>query len=203
MLNSEPRDSVADCRGLLAPLRLAVHRRSFPFVARNDARVLILGSMPGEASLRAGQYYAHPRNLFWRFMGAIFAAGPDCDYAQRLQRLQAHGVALWDVLAACERPGSLDGRIARASEVANDFGRFFAAHEQLETVLLNGGKAAEAFARHVTARHAQRVAALRVIALPSTSPANASQPAAAKLDRWQAALADYRSQPHLHPGELR
>ena len=165
--------------------------RSFAPAARADARVLILGSMPGIASLQAQRYYAHPRNLFWPFMGQLFDAGPEHDYAVRLQHLQAHGVAVWDVLAACERPGSLDGRIARASEVANDIAGFRAAHAQLETICLNGGKAAEAFARHVARRHAEALSGLRVLALPSTSAANAGQSRDAKFAAWHAALARY------------
>ncbi|MGH8444925.1 MAG: DNA-deoxyinosine glycosylase [Solimonas sp.] len=164
---------------------------SFPPAARADARVLILGSMPGEASLRAQRYYAHPRNLFWPFMGALFGAGPELDYAQRLLALHAHGVAVWDVLAACVRPGSLDGRIERGSEVANDFAGFRAAHPQLERICFNGGKAAEAFERHVARRLPAVVAGLALLALPSTSPANAGQPRDAKFAAWRVALAAY------------
>lgn len=172
-----------------------MHCNSFPPAARADARVLILGSMPGQASLRAGQYYAHPRNLFWPFMGTLFGAGPVLPYGRRLQVLQVQGIAIWDVLAACERPGSLDGRIVRASEVANDFAAFRRQHPRLERIVLNGGKAAEAFERHVRRAQAAGVQDLTVIVLPSTSPANASQSVASKFERWRSALADYQGPP--------
>lgn len=165
-----------------------MQRHSFPPAARADARVLILGSMPGEASLRAQQYYAHPRNLFWSFMGTLLGAGPEHPYADRLRRLQARGVAVWDVLAYCQRPGSLDGAIVRISEVANDLAAFRAVHPRLQLICLNGGKAAEAFTRHVLKPQPAFADGLRIVALPSTSPANASQPAATKLASWQAAL---------------
>lgn len=165
-----------------------MHCSSFPPVARADARILILGSMPGVASLRAGQYYAHPRNLFWPFMGRLFGAEPALSYAERLAIVQAQGIAIWDVLASCERPGSLDGRIVRATEVANDFAAFRRRHRRLERIVLNGGKAAEAFARHVGRPQAAAVQGLTLIVVPSTSPANASQSVASKLERWHAAL---------------
>lgn len=161
---------------------------SFPPAARRDARILILGSMPGIASLRAQQYYAHPRNLFWPFIDEIFAMPPEPDYARRLVRLQARGIAIWDVLAACERPGSLDGRIVRSTEVVNDFATFFATHRALTRICLNGGKAAEAFERHVARALPDAIAGLQIVRLPSTSPANASQPRARKLALWRAAL---------------
>lgn len=161
---------------------------SFPPAARADARILILGSMPGLASLRAQQYYAHPRNLFWPFMAEVFDLDAGAPYAQRIAALNAHGVAVWDVLAACERPGSLDGRIVRSSEQANDFATFRRGHRALARICLNGGKAAEAFARHVQRPAPACFADLDIRILPSTSPANAGQPRAEKLARWRQAL---------------
>ena len=96
---------------------------SFPPVARKDARTLILGSMPGQASLDAGQYYAHPRNLFWTFMGDLVGAKPTLIYSDRLEMLLKAKIALWDVVATCVRVGSLD--IAITEEVPNDFATFF------------------------------------------------------------------------------
>ena len=93
----------------------------FDCVARADARILILGSMPGQASLQQSQYYAHPRNSFWYIMGELFAAGPELDYAQRLQVLLEQRVALWDVVHRCQRKGSLDADIEQQSVEANDF----------------------------------------------------------------------------------
>ena len=159
--------------------------RSFAPIARPSARVLILGSMPGEASLRARQYYAFPHNQFWPIMGALFGAGRDLPYARRVARLRAHRIALWDVLRQCERAGSLDGAIVRASEVPNDFVTFFRSHRALRAVFFNGGKAQELFRRHVAPALGAEAAHLRYERLPSTSPAHAGLPAAAKLKSWR------------------
>src|SRR3989339_1624810 len=107
---------------------------SFPPIADARARVLILGSMPGEASLRAGEYYAHPRNHFWRMMGALTDLDPASPYAQRVEALKARRIALWDVLHGCMRTGSLDANIDKASHIANDFAAFFAQHANITHV---------------------------------------------------------------------
>ena len=93
--------------------------QSFPPVVSRNSKVLILGSMPGEVSLKAEQYYAHPRNAFWPIMGELFGAGPSLPYQERLVALDNAGIALWDSLRACTRPGSLDSAIR--DEEANDF----------------------------------------------------------------------------------
>lgn len=155
-----------------------------PPIASTEACVLILGSMPGAASLQAGQYYAHRQNRFWPFMGALVGAAPSLPYAQRVQRLDRAGIAVWDVIATCRREGSLDSAIR--NETANDFGLFLAHHPGVATVLFNGAKAETTFVRRVLPTLADT--GLRRQRLPSTSPANASQSDAAKLSAWRDAL---------------
>lgn len=142
-----------------------------------NTRVLVLGSFPGAASLVAGQYYANPRNQLWRLLSAVadedFAALP---YAERLPRLLLHGFGLWDVLAACEREGSLDSSIRNAA--ANDFERLRTLCPRLETVGFNGqasGKFAPQFAAE----------GYRTVVLPSSSPAHASLSFEQKLQAWR------------------
>lgn len=158
---------------------------SFAPVARADAKVLVLGSIPGRESLKAGQYYANPRNQFWKIMGTLLGFAPDVPYAERLLLLQASGIALWDVLASCERPGSLDASILRGSEKTNDFVQFFAHHPGITTVFCNGAKAFSSYKTQVgPAADGLPVATC----LPSTSPAHASLSFAQKLDAWKAIL---------------
>lgn len=161
--------------------------RCFDCVARRDARTLILGSMPGKASLVAQEYYAYKQNAFWRIMGDLFGAGPELPYAQRLARLQAAGIALWDVMAACERAGSLDARIVGASIQANDFPAFFAAHPGIRRVFFNGATAEASFRRLVLPKLANHD--LAFTRLPSTSPAHAALGYPAKLAAWSAIVA--------------
>jgi hypoxanthine-DNA glycosylase len=151
--------------------------------------LLILGSLPGAASLAAQQYYAHPRNLFWPLMGHLFAAGPDLPYAQRLQALGRAGVALWDVLHSAARHGSLDADIDARSATANDLGALLSAQPQICCVAFNGKLAAALFRRHSSAQLATREHAVVQLTLPSTSPAHAALSAADKLQQWQQLLA--------------
>jgi hypoxanthine-DNA glycosylase len=160
----------------------------FPPVADAQARILVLGSLPGRKSLEMRQYYAQPHNAFWRIMGALFGAEPALPYVARLDRLRAGGIALWDVLAAGEREGSLDASIVRESMVLNDFAGFFVRHPGIELVCCNGNTAATLFRRRVVPTLPARWAALEVRALPSTSPAYASLRLEQKLERWSEAL---------------
>jgi hypoxanthine-DNA glycosylase len=160
----------------------------FPPVADDRARVLVLGSLPGRRSLEAREYYAQPQNAFWRIMGRLFGAEPSLAYEQRLTRLRAARIALWDVLAAGEREGSLDTSIVRASMVVNDFGSFLADHREIELVCFNGRTAAELYRRRVVPQLGAEPAALATRLLPSTSPAYASLRFEQKLERWSVAL---------------
>jgi len=159
---------------------------SFPPLENPAARLLILGSMPGTASLRAGQYYAHPHNAFWPIMGALVGADPTLPYPARMAALKAAGIALWDVLASCEREGSLDADIRHDSVVVNDFAGFFATHPKIAAVLFNGSMAETAFRRHVLPL--VDCASLRLTRMPSTSPANASWSRTRKLEHWRRAF---------------
>ncbi|MEZ0237185.1 MAG: DNA-deoxyinosine glycosylase [Methylophilaceae bacterium] len=157
---------------------------SFPPVAAPDARLLILGSMPGKASLAANQYYAHPRNLFWPIMGELFGAGLELPYGKRLEVLQMEGVALWDVLKECFRESALDSDIVEASIITNDFASFFARHTQIRYVFFNGAKAEQAFRRYALPTLAH-LPPIELIRLPSTSPANAAIPLTVRLAQWR------------------
>jgi double-stranded uracil-DNA glycosylase len=142
----------------------ALRKSSFAPVADPRARLLILGSLPGEMSLRIGQYYGNPQNQFWRLMGAALGRELPGDYAARLAALQRAGVALWDVVRSAVRAGSLDGQIR--DHQPNPLADFAATLPRLQAVAFNGKTAAA-----IGARALADVAALELIALPSSSPA--------------------------------
>jgi hypoxanthine-DNA glycosylase len=157
--------------------------QSFAPVARQDARILILGSMPGVASLNAAQYYAFPRNVFWKIMGELFAAKPELDYPTRLEKLMDNHIAMWDVIGTCHRPGSLDSAISNDGLMTNDFNSFFKQHQQITHVYFNGQKAGDLFRKKVMPSLNDDY---DYTVLPSTSPANAAKSYAAKLTAWSA-----------------
>lgn len=178
---------------LLASWRLFLMAivRSFPPILGPRPRVLVLGSMPGVASLEAGQYYAHPRNAFWPIMGELCGFDAAVPYRRRCAALKRAGIAVWDVLGACERPGSLDSAIVADTEEPNDLIGLFTEQRSINRVVFNGGKAEQAFRRHVLAELPdgveERVALGRA---PSTSPANAGQSFAQKRAAWRGALTE-------------
>jgi double-stranded uracil-DNA glycosylase len=157
-------------------------KRSFPPIIDAHARVLVLGTLPGEESLRRQEYYAHPRNLFWPILCALFDEVPPADYAARLAFANTHRVALWDVCASGEREASADATIRR--EAPNAIEALLDAHPLIGAVAFNGTGA-----RRLHDRHFRRRPGLGYLALPSTSPAHAGLDFAAKLARW-AALRD-------------
>jgi hypoxanthine-DNA glycosylase len=162
----------------------------FPPIADSRAHVLVLGSLPGRKSLQMGEYYAQPYNAFWRIMGELFGAGPALEYPERLVRLRAGGIAVWDVLAAGEREGSLDSSIVPASVVVNDFNGFFERHRGIRLICFNGTTAAAVFRRKVLPGLAAEWIEIPQRVLPSTSPAHASLRFEQKLERWSEALRD-------------
>ena len=158
--------------------------QGFPPVSRSDARVLILGSLPGTRSIEEQEYYAHPQNVFWPIMRELF--GIEGDYDRRCRQLQERRIALWDALQSSVRPGSMDADIRMESARTNDFAGFFRAHGSIELVGFNGKKAEQLFSRFVDADVVP--ALIRRAGLPSTSPAFAAMPFSGKLSAWRAAL---------------
>jgi hypoxanthine-DNA glycosylase len=149
-------------------------------VAGPEARLLVLGSFPGAASLEAQQYYGHPRNHFWPILAALWDAGlPAMPYAERIAEVQRRGLAIWDVYGACRRAGSLDSAIE--DDVPNDLAGLAARLPQLRAIAHNGGESARAMP--IT-----RALGLPVVRLPSTSPANASWSFERKLAAWRSAF---------------
>lgn len=159
----------------------AATRTGLPPVLGARPRVLILGSMPGEASLTAAAYYAHPRNAFWQVLGHWAGVEPTAPYADRLEGLTRAGIGLWDVIGQCRRRGSLDSAIDPDSIVVNDVAGLVAGAPTIRGVITNGGLAARLYRRHLAATLAE----LRWLALPSTSPANARGGLQARIEAWR------------------
>jgi TDG/mug DNA glycosylase family protein len=156
----------------------------FPPIERPDARILVLGSLPGRKSIAEQQYYAHPQNAFWPIIREVF--GIEGEYHHRCIQLSERQVALWDVLKSSERPGSLDSDIRMSSAQPNDFEMFFKQHPAIERVAFNGRKAEQMFMRFVAPAVTPRT--VGQIGLPSTSPAYAAMPFSGKLAAWRNAF---------------
>ncbi len=155
-----------------------------PLIARPDARVLVLGSAPSVLSLQKQEYYGNPRNAFWALMAELLGRPAGEDYAARTRMLPEARIALWDVLASAERPGSLDASIIPATAVVNDFEAFFAGHPRVRAVFFNGRTARAFWDREVEGRQALP-AGLALTTLPSTSPAHAALTREEKIAAWR------------------
>ncbi|WP_313173342.1 DNA-deoxyinosine glycosylase [Stenotrophomonas sp.] len=159
--------------------------QGLPAQLSTSCRVLVLGSMPGAMSLHESRYYAHPRNRFWPLMAALCGFDAQLPYAQRLQCLQQSGIGLWDVIGQCQRAGSLDTAIVRGSEVPNPIPALLAGLPQLQAIACNGAAAHTAFQRWIAPALPPLAAALPVLALASTSPANAAWSLPRLTGQWQ------------------
>ncbi|MEO6389011.1 MAG: DNA-deoxyinosine glycosylase [Croceibacterium sp.] len=154
-------------------------KRSFAPVVAPDTRVLVLGSLPGDASLAAARYYAHPRNLFWHLIGQVIGRNlAALDYDQRLAALLAAKVGLWDTVASAHRPGSLDAAIRQAEP--NSLAALAGSLPQLQAIGFNGQTSAR------TGMPALAESGLALVPLPSSSPAHAAMPLAEKEKLWSA-----------------
>jgi double-stranded uracil-DNA glycosylase len=160
---------------------------SFPPLAKEDAALLILGSMPGPASLARNEYYGHPQNLFWKLLGEIFDFPATAPYPVRVEALMRRRIAVWDVLHSCTRPGALDSAIVMNTAVVSDVAGFLAAHPRITRIAFNGSTAEKIFRKRVLPTLGHPVQQVELVRLPSTSPANASVPVARKLEEWRSA----------------
>ena len=162
--------------------------RSFPPITAPDAEILILGSMPGQASLAANEYYAHPRNAFWPIMSALLNFDLSNSYSQRVEHLKTARIAVWDVLHSCTRAGSLDSAIESDSLIANDLVGFLRQHPAIKQIFFNGAKAESCFRQQLAPSLAFSLMACQ--RLPSTSPAHAACSFEQKLNAWRVILAE-------------
>jgi len=160
-------------------------REGIPPEVADGARVLILGSFPGEESLRRRAYYAHPENLFWPFMEELLGVPCSWPYRRRLAALKRMGVGLWDVVRSCRRRGSLDQKISRRDLEVNDFAALYRKYPGIRAVLFNGSTAHELYRRLVLPRLAPRYRRILLVRLPSTSPANRYLDRERKLGEWK------------------
>ncbi|MBX3617148.1 DNA-deoxyinosine glycosylase [Nitrosomonas sp.] len=155
---------------------------SFAPIVGSHARILILGSMPGTASLAANQYYAHRRNAFWPIMTSFLRIQADAPYHEKVAALQSSPIALWDVLQSCKRSGSLDSSIEIDTQSINDFQTFFSNYPTICYIFFNGSKAEACFKRFVPLTN--DVKSMNLSRLPSTSPANARLSLEDKFRIW-------------------
>jgi hypoxanthine-DNA glycosylase len=139
---------------------------SFPAFIDSNTKILILGTMPGIASLTKQEYYGNPRNHFWRIMYTLFDTLPVSDsFEEKIQLLQKNKIGLWDVLENCERKGSLDIHIKNHKE--NDFEMLFKQYPTIHTIVFNGKESHKYFIKKFG-----QIEGITYYVMPSTSPAN-------------------------------
>ncbi len=160
----------------------------FPAISTKKSTILILGSMPGEESLKQQRYYAHPRNAFWYIMSNILNFDITLCYETKTEILKNNNIALWDVLKKCNRPGSLDSSIDSKSIEVNDFKDFYQNHPLIENVFFNGAKAAMEYNRRVLPAVINSFPDIKYHKLTSTSPAMAMRTRDEKLTEWQISI---------------
>jgi len=152
---------------------------SFLPIIDENARILILGSIPGQESLRKQEYYANPRNHFWKILFDLIGAQLPRAYSQRVLLIKKHGIGLWDVIESCSRQGSLDSNIKH--ENPNDFNWLFSKYPNIKSVFFNGAKAYEVYKKKIGF---DLLSGINYEKLPSTSPAN-TQTYDKKLEEWK------------------
>ena len=167
--------------------KTAVQKGLVPAGASTNIKIAILGSMPSTASIAAGQYYAHPRNAFWRIAAQIFDFDPRLSYGLRCKALAKNNVGLWDVVASCKRKNSADSAIEKDDLVLNDIAAWLEG-QPVCAIGLNGKVAGKHFLQHCGKAMANKIkeGSIKVLELPSTSPAYAAMGFAQKLEKWKA-----------------
>ncbi len=163
----------------------------FPPIADESAKTLILGTMPGAESLRLSQYYANPRNAFWRIVARLFNFPDTAAYDEKTGALKQNNIALWDVMQSCERPGSLDAHIKQHTIEVNDFPAFFQKNSNIKRICFNGATAEKEYKKRVLENLPDSARDIALIRLPSTSPAMARMSFEEKYNLWSKALTDY------------
>ncbi|MGK5092581.1 DNA-deoxyinosine glycosylase [Deltaproteobacteria bacterium TL4] len=159
-------------------------KQGFPPIAEKTAIILILGTMPGEESLKKKEYYAHPRNAFWEIMASLFDFNPSLNYEEKNEILKDNRIALWDVMKACEREGSLDSKIKKDTIIENDFVSFFNKYPNISYVFFNGSRAKQEYTKRVLPKLAESKHEIKYAQLPSTSPAMAHLSLDEKILEW-------------------
>ncbi len=163
---------------------------ALPPIVGEQPKVLILGSMPSQASLKHQEYYAHPQNSFWWIMSELYDFKITLSYSERCKVLNQQGVAVWDVLHQCRRAGSLDSAIERQSERANDFISWLKTYSSIRSIVFNGTAALKLFKRHYAA--SLESDSITLFACPSTSPAYAAMAKRRKLEIWKHSMEQAR-----------